>query len=84
MSGTLISGTRPCAPPRSAAAAQDAWRTLCAFARQAEAWHQRRRRAAADRETLANMSDRELMDIGIPRGSLHATAERTWLRDYPC
>jgi uncharacterized protein YjiS (DUF1127 family) len=30
------------------------------------------------------MSDRELMDIGIPRGSLHAVAERAWLREYPC
>jgi uncharacterized protein YjiS (DUF1127 family) len=30
------------------------------------------------------MSDRELIDIGIPRGSVHAVAERAWLRDYPC
>ena len=84
MSGTLVSGTRPCAPPRRAAAAHDAWRVLRALLRMAEAWHQRRRRAAADREALANMSDRELTDIGIPRGSLHAAAERAWLRDLPC
>ena len=62
---------------------RDAGQALCAFLRHAEAWHKQRRRAAADREALANMSDRELLDIGIPRGSLHAVAEQAWLRDYP-
>ena len=63
---------------------RDAWRVLHALLRRLDAWYQRKRRAATDREALANMSDRELMDIGIPRGSLHAAAERAWLRDHPC
>ena len=84
MSATLASATRQCARPSWLAAAHDPWRILRSLARQAEAWLQQRRRVAADRETLASMSDRELMDIGIPRGSLHAAAERAWLRDYPC
>jgi len=62
----------------------NAGRVVLALLRHAEAWHQRTRRAAADREALAHMSDRELIDIGIPRGSVHAVAERAWLRDYPC
>ena len=84
MSGTLVSGARPCAPPRLAALVHEGWRALRTLLRHLHAWHQQRRRAAADRESLANMSDRELMDIGIPRGSLHAAAGRAWLRDYPC
>ncbi len=82
MSSTLVAGG--VAAPRRTAFLRDAGRALRALLRHAEAWHQRRRRAAADREALANMSDRELIDIGIPRGSMHAVAERAWLRDYPC
>jgi uncharacterized protein YjiS (DUF1127 family) len=80
MSGTLVAGTRPHALPRRMAAARDALRALL---RHLNAWHQRQRRAAADREALINMSDRELADIGIPRGSVQAAADRTWLRDCP-
>lgn len=82
MSSTLVAGG--VTAPRRTAFLRDAGRVLCTLLRHAEAWHQRRRRAAADREALANMSDRELIDIGIPRGSVHAVAERAWLRDYPC
>ena len=82
MSSTLVA--RPVTAPRWMALLCDAGRVLLALLQHAEAWHQRRRRAAADREALANMSDRELIVIGIPRGSVHAVAERVWLRDYPC
>jgi uncharacterized protein YjiS (DUF1127 family) len=61
---------------------RDVGRAVCAFLRPVEDWHKQRRRAAADREALANMSDRELLDIGIPRASVQAVAERAWLRDY--
>ena len=82
MSSTLVAGG--VTAPRRTVLLRDAGRVLRALLRHAEAWHQGRRRAAADREALANMSDRELIDIGIPRGSVHAVAERAWLRDYPC
>jgi len=46
-------------------------------------WFERRRRVAADRSTLARMSDRELLDHGLDRGNLNAVAEGAWRRDYP-
>jgi uncharacterized protein YjiS (DUF1127 family) len=82
MSSTLVAGG--VTAPQRTAFLRDAGRVLRALLRHAEAWQRQRRRAAADREALANMSDRELIDIGIPRGSVHAVAERAWLRDYPC
>jgi uncharacterized protein YjiS (DUF1127 family) len=45
------------------------------------AWRERHRRAADDAATLANMNDRELVDIGLPRASVRAALQRAWLRD---
>jgi uncharacterized protein YjiS (DUF1127 family) len=45
------------------------------------AWHERHRLAADDAATLANMNDRELLDIGLPRASVRAALQRAWLRD---
>jgi uncharacterized protein YjiS (DUF1127 family) len=45
------------------------------------AWRERNRRAAYDAATLANMNDRELLDIGLPRASVRAALQRAWLRD---
>jgi len=63
-------------------------RTLAMSARAArrtaaglDRWIARRRRTAADLAILAGMSDRELADIGIQRGSVAAIAAGTWLRD---
>lgn len=56
----------------------DAWR---AIARRIDAWSAARARVAADREILANMSDRELLDIGLERGVARAVAEGRWTRD---
>ena len=81
MSSTLVAGR--ITVPRWTAFLRDARRTLRALLQYLRAWHQGRRRAAADREALENMSDRELVDIGIPRGSVPAVAERAWLRDCP-
>ena len=50
--------------------------------RRLAAWLDARRRAAADRRDLANMNDRELQDIGLPRASLHAAVDGAWQRDY--
>jgi len=40
-----------------------------------------RRRAAADLDVLAGMSERELADIGVDRASVAAIATGAWLRD---
>ena len=50
--------------------------------RRSVVWLDARRRAAADRRDLANMSDRELQDIGLPRASVRAVADGAWQRDY--
>ena len=45
-------------------------------------WLEARQRAAADRDALAQMTDRELKDIGIDRASASVVADRLWMRDY--
>jgi uncharacterized protein YjiS (DUF1127 family) len=57
-----------------------AWRSL---AGRVAAWLAQRRRAADDLDALARMSERELHDIGISRGSLRAIAAGAWPRDRP-
>jgi uncharacterized protein YjiS (DUF1127 family) len=52
------------------------------FARRIEGWLVARRRAADDRVALAQMSDRELADIGVPRASRDAVAGGAWTRDF--
>jgi uncharacterized protein YjiS (DUF1127 family) len=69
--------------PRLPSPFNETWHALRSLARRVEAWREARRRAAADREALAGMSDRELLDIGIPRSSVSAVADRMWLRDCP-
>jgi uncharacterized protein YjiS (DUF1127 family) len=54
---------------------------LRALARSVDAWLERRRRVGRDRDTLAGMSDRELLDIGLDRGSVDAVASGRWMRD---
>ena len=56
---------------------------LRALTRRIDAWREARRRAAEDRAALANMSDRELHDIGISRTSIEAVVQRSWAREYP-
>ena len=48
-----------------------------------DAWLALRRRASLDRDALAIMSDRDLMDIGVSRASVDAVADGAWMRDYP-
>jgi uncharacterized protein YjiS (DUF1127 family) len=59
-------------------------RVLAALAQRLDAWLKHRRRARQDREALAGMSDRELADIGLDRGSVDAVAGGAWTRDDPC
>jgi uncharacterized protein YjiS (DUF1127 family) len=60
-----------------AAAARAARHTAAGLDR----WIAQRRRAAHDLTILAGMSDRELADIGIGRGSVTAAASGAWQRD---
>ena len=57
--------------------------SLHGFAQRIDAWLAMRRCAAADRDTLARMNDRELHDIGLARGTLKSVADGAWRRDYP-
>ena len=47
------------------------------------AWFQARDRAAADRDALAQMSDRELCDIGLGCLSGRYAADRAFARTLP-
>lgn len=69
--------------PRIALAAVAGAEALHAAAVKLDAWLALRRRAALDRDMLASMSDRDLMDIGVSRASVDAIADGAWMRDYP-
>jgi uncharacterized protein YjiS (DUF1127 family) len=56
---------------------------LRALARRITGWLDGRRRVRDDRRTLAGMSDRELLDIGIDRASVKAVVAGTWVRETP-
>ena len=57
---------------RGARALAEALAALRGLARGVEAWLEARRRVAADRDALAAMSERELLDIGLDRASANA------------
>jgi uncharacterized protein YjiS (DUF1127 family) len=61
----------------------DAMRTLSVLVRSFDGWLAVRRRMAADRDVLANMSDRELGDIGLPRASVTFVSGGGRVRDDP-
>jgi uncharacterized protein YjiS (DUF1127 family) len=69
--------------PRLPFAFGEAIRALRALAQRVDAWVEARKRAREDRYALASMSDRELLDIGIDRGSVNDVADGVWMRDYP-
>jgi len=68
---------------RIAVLAVAAAQVLYTLALRADAWLAARKRAAEDRQALARMSDRDLMDIGVSRASVDAIAGGTWMRDPP-
>ena len=72
-----------CSLPRLSCSLDGARRAIRQVVRAFTAWRERNRRAATDAATLANMNDRELLDIGLPRGSVRAAVDRMWLRDFP-
>ena len=55
--------------------------TLAAWAWRLDAWLAQRARAARDRAALADMSERELHDIGLSRGFIDDAASGAWRRD---
>ena len=61
--------------------------TACAAAlrknaQRLEAWTLARDKAAADRNALLAMSDRELRDIGIDASQIHVVTRDDWVRDW--
>ena len=56
-------------------------RVACRTAVGLDRWLAHRRRAAADLDVLASMSDRELADIAVDRSSAAAIAAGAWQRD---
>jgi uncharacterized protein YjiS (DUF1127 family) len=69
------------AAPWSPSTLRNALKAWYAIVRRIDRWSATRARVAADREILASMSDRELLDIGIERGTVRAVAEGRWTRD---
>ncbi|CAG1005014.1 hypothetical protein BURK1_03164 [Burkholderiales bacterium] len=69
--------------PRVPSPLGEALRWLRAMALRVDAWLGARKRAAEDLDALAAMSDRDLLDIGIDRASIHAAADGAWRRDFP-
>jgi uncharacterized protein YjiS (DUF1127 family) len=69
--------------PRRCVASAPPTPTLRAFVHAVRAWLAARRRDADDRAAFARMSERELRDIGVDRGSiewaLHRRGTREWL-----
>jgi uncharacterized protein YjiS (DUF1127 family) len=61
----------------------DAFNALHRLAQRIEAWLATRKRASADLDALARMSDRELIDIGLDRGSVNFVGSGGRVRDYP-
>jgi uncharacterized protein YjiS (DUF1127 family) len=54
-----------------------------AWARSLGEWLALRARRVRDRAALAQMSERELRDIGVDRGMLDFVASGAWHRDAP-
>jgi uncharacterized protein YjiS (DUF1127 family) len=48
-----------------------------------DAWLAAQRRAVEDRDAIANMSVRQLRDIGIERSSASTATEPAWFGEYP-
>ncbi len=67
--------------PRLSCSLDGARNVLRRVVRALAAWRERNRRATNDAATLANMNDRQLLDIGLPRASVRAALQRAWLRD---
>jgi uncharacterized protein YjiS (DUF1127 family) len=70
-------------PTRITATFEDSVRALRTLVAPADAWLTKRQRAAKDYRELADMSDRELHDIGVSRASVRAIADEDWQRDWP-
>ncbi|HEY7902053.1 MAG TPA: DUF1127 domain-containing protein [Casimicrobiaceae bacterium] len=46
-------------------------------------WRAAARRSRRDRDDLAQMTERELRDIGVCMGDMPAAADVHWMRDWP-
>lgn len=82
MSAPIHSTATAGLPPRLGAALSEVMRVLRAGAQTVDAWRAARRRAAQDREALANMSARQLRDIGIVRWDTDVAVDKASIGDY--
>jgi len=70
-------------PATNSAGPQPVRAIAFAWARSLGEWRAVRARTARDRAALAEMSERELRDIGVDRGLLDYVASGAWHRDVP-
>lgn len=75
MTTPMSASAAPIGAPALPAAIARAAQSLRALVSFAEAWTATRRRMADDREALAHMSDRQLLDIGISRATAEAIVD---------
>lgn len=61
----------------------DAWRIVRSFVARLNGWLEARQRAFDDGNTLAQLSDRDLHDIGLDRGFVTSVARGRWTREGP-
>jgi uncharacterized protein YjiS (DUF1127 family) len=76
----IAKAVAPHAPPPVLTEALNA---LHGLAQRIDAWLATRKRASQDLDALARMSDRELIDIGLDRGSVNFVGSGGRVRDYP-
>jgi len=61
----------------------DAWRLVRRLFAKLNGWLEARQRAFDDGSTLAQLSDRDLHDIGLDRGFVESVARGRWTREGP-
>lgn len=76
-------GTTPCSSATVAAPPFDFAVPLRTLAARVADWLAAHRQAAADGDLLANLSERELLDIGMPVNATPNARDAWWPADYP-
>ena len=79
--GAVLRGSRPPFSPR--AIRERIVTGLRDLARRLDQWGRSARAAAADRGSLAALSDRELTDIGMRDVGAKCLGDRPWLNTFP-
>lgn len=83
MNTTTCASPVPAFPGTPAVPTSDPWAPLRALGARLTGWLAARRQASADGELLANLSERELLDIGMPVDATPNARDAWWPADYP-